>query len=190
MLLPRTLLYILWVFLAIPALYLAWAYGVDHLTYGQTLSLSGDIAVKLLILAMAVTPLRLAFPTSAWAKQLLKYRRAIGVASFGYAGFHLWVYLVRKADIDRIITEGLGLDILTGWTAFFIFVPLALTSNNQSVRKLGKTWKKLHRWIYAAVLLVLLHWILTAYDPFSAYIHVGVLALLESYRIWKQRPSR
>lgn len=190
MFLTRTHTFFSWTLLSLPALYLAMAYGRDDLSYGQSLSLSGDIAVKLLILAMAATPLRIAFPKSTFPKRLLQLRRAIGVASFGYAGFHLWIYLDRKADIARIATEGLRLDILTGWLAFFIFLPLALTSNQQSVSKLGRRWKKLHRWIYPAAALVLLHWVLTAYNPQSAYIHMSVLAALEGYRIWKQRLAK
>ena len=66
-----------------------------------------------------------------------------------------------------------------------IFVPLAITSNDVSVRRLRRLWKRLHRWVYAAALLTFAHWVITAYDPTAGLIHLAVLAALEGFRLWK-----
>ena len=73
--------------------------------------------------------------------------------------------------------------MLTGWLAFAIFLPLALTSNDASVRMLGRSWKRLHRAVYAAAVLSFAHWILEAFDPAVAYAHLAVLAAIQSARL-------
>ena len=80
--------------------------------------------------------------------------------------------------------------ILAGWLAFAIFIPLAITSNEWSVRRLRRWWKRIHRWIYAAALLVFAHWLLVAFDVVPGLIHLLVLGALEGYRIWKTRTSQ
>jgi sulfoxide reductase heme-binding subunit YedZ len=68
-----------------------------------------------------------------------------------------------------------------------IFVPLAVTSNDVSVRRLKRTWKKLHRWIYLVALLTFIHWIFVAFSFVPGLIHFLLLLVLETYRIWKRR---
>ena len=63
-----------------------------------------------------------------------------------------------------------------------IFLALAITSNNGSVRKLGKKWKSLHRLVYVAAALVFAHWILTAFEPQLAYVVLVALCLVEALR--------
>ena len=77
---------------------------------------------------------------------------------------------------------------MTPLVAMLIFTALAVTSNNTSVRKLGKRWKVLHRFVYAAAILTFLHWILLAFDPLQGYIHAGVLIVIQSLR-WLKRPG-
>ena len=76
--------------------------------------------------------------------------------------------------------------IWTGWIAFLIFVPLAITSSDYFVRKMGRTWKTLQRWTYAAAVLTLLHW--AALHDWGglapALVHFVPLGLLEGYRVW------
>ena len=74
-------------------------------------------------------------------------------AAFAYAALHAAVYVLRLGDLPRILTEALEAGLITGWLAFAIFVPLALTSNNASMRWLGRSWKRLHRAVYAAAVL-------------------------------------
>lgn len=73
--------------------------------------------------------------------------------------------------------------MLTGWIAMFIFVALAVTSNNASVRALGKRWKSLHKLVYVAAILTFLHWILTAFDPLTGYIHAAILLGIQALRL-------
>lgn len=76
---------------------------------------------------------------------------------------------------------------LTGWIAFFIFIPLAVTSTNYAVKKMGKNWKKLQRWVYLASVLTIVHWALINpkhqhWGP--ALVQFSPVILLSIYRIW------
>ncbi len=90
-----------------------------------------------------------------WMK---RNRRYLGVAAFGYALLHTILYLIDKAALDPVLSDLPKLYIWTGWIAFLIFVPLAITSNNWFIRKMGTWWKWLQRWTYAAAVLTLAHW--------------------------------
>jgi methionine sulfoxide reductase heme-binding subunit len=173
----------LWAALASPAVVILYLYWNDGLSYGEVIHASGEWAVRLLILILAVTPLRLAFPAAHWPLWLLQRRRALGVAVFGYALLHAMVYLARKQEIALILEEGAEWDLLTGWLALAVFLPLALTSNDRSVRFLKRVWKKLHRLVYPAAVLTFLHWMLTAFDMTPALIYAGILGLLEALRL-------
>ena len=113
----------------------------------------------------------------------MRRRRDFGIAVFGYALLHLAVYLARKQQFGIIWSEGTQMDLLTGWIAMALFLPLALTSNDASVRWMRQSWKLLHRLVYPAAALTLLHWLLTAFDPTSAIVHASILAALEAVRI-------
>ena len=117
-------------------------------------------------------------------------RRDLGIAAFVYAAAHTVVYLARKDDVARILAEAAEPAMWTGWIAFLIMLPLALTSNNISVRALGARWKLLHRAVYVAALLTFLHWVWSAFDPFAGYVHAGVLAFLLLLRWWQVRRRR
>ena len=75
----------------------------------------------------------------------------------------------------------------TGWLALVVMLVLAATSNDASVRRLGRRWPLLHRTVYAAAALSFVHWILSAFDPVPGYIHLGVLAGLEAIRLLRPR---
>ena len=112
------------------------------------------------------------------------------MASFAYAAGHTAIYLDRKATPDIILTELTTPFILAGWIAFALFVPLAITSNDISSRALKRAWKRLHRLVYPATILVFLHWVLSAFDPLTAYLHIAILAAIELVRIGLQRRQR
>lgn len=173
----------LWVVLALPLLLVTAQYFNETIYYGQYLHQTGRIAVWLLMLTLAVTPLRLTFARARWTGWLMRSRRYFGVASFGYAVPHMLAYLIRKQDLAYIWEEGIEAGLLTGWIAMVIFAALAITSNNASVRALGRKWSLLHRLVYVAALLTFAHWILTAFDPMTAYAHLAALAALEIYRV-------
>lgn len=168
--------------LALPWALLAIGYASERLFYGELIHASGEWSIWLLILALAVTPLRRVFSGRGWTAWLVARRRYFGVASFAYALLHVAVYLLRQADGAKILTQAMEAGLLTGWLAFALFVPLALTSNDASVRRLGTAWKRLHRIVYAAAALSFVHWILVAFDPTPAFVYLGGVVLVELAR--------
>ncbi|MGN3974176.1 ferric reductase-like transmembrane domain-containing protein [Tsuneonella sp. SYSU-LHT278] len=176
---------LLWVALALPGAWIGWRWLATPETYGfgHAIRDSGDWAAWLLLAALAVTPLRLALGMRPLTRWLLLRRRDLGVASFAYAAAHTGIYLADKASLAVVFDQAGGADLLTGWLALALFAPLAATSNDASVRAFKRAWKSLHRLVYPAALLVFAHWVLTAFDPFTAWLHVAILALIEGARI-------
>ena len=183
---------LLWLALALPALWIGWQWIAtpESFGFGHAIKDSGDWAAWLLLLTLAVTPLRLAFRRARWTLWLMKRRRDLGVSSFAYAAIHTAIYLVDKASLAVILEQAAGADLLTGWLALAIFLPLAITSNDRSMRAMKRGWKRLHRLVHPAAVLVFVHWTLTAFDPVTAYVHIGILAAIEIAG-WtlKRRPS-
>lgn len=183
---------LLWLILALPGLWMIgrWIMTPKLYGYGHIIGDSGDWAAWLLMLTLAVTPIRLLFRRHGWAQWLMRRRRDIGVASFAYAAGHTVIYLFRKASPDILVAELSIPYILVGWLALALFVPLAATSNDIATRALKRSWKRLHRIVYPAAILTFLHWVLAAFDPAMAYIHIAILAAIELVRIglqWRQR---
>lgn len=182
---------ILWALLVLPAAVIAARYATGAMSYGEVIHATGVWSVQLLIATLAVSPLRLAFPRATWAMWLVQRRRDFGVATFGYASFHLGVYLARKAELPiLIVREGLDPGMAVGWIAFVAFAALAITSNDASVRGLGRGWKALHRVIYPAVALTAAHWLMTAFELRDGLIHASILAGLLATRIALRRRRR
>lgn len=174
---------VMWTLLAIPAAVILWWRAHDAISYGETIILSGQWSVGLLCAALLATPINHLLPKRAIARLLMRHRRAIGVASFGYALVHTAIYLNKKWQAGLVIKEAQDPSLLTGWLAVVIFLVLAVTSNNVSVRKLGKRWKTLHRLIYVAAALIFGHWALTNIDPATAIgVFVG-MCLIELVRL-------
>ncbi len=119
----------------------------------------GELALQLLIAGLAVTPLRRHVGLN-----LMKFRRAIGVLTFVYVALHLLVWLVLDVQLpSQIWADILKRPYITvGMAGFLLLLPLALTSNNWSVRRLGPRWRKLHHLVYAAALLGAMHYLLLA----------------------------
>ncbi|MCA3452894.1 MAG: protein-methionine-sulfoxide reductase heme-binding subunit MsrQ [Rhodobacter sp.] len=119
----------------------------------------GLTALQLLLAGLVVTPLR------RWTGvNLIRYRRAIGLLAFLYAALHLLVWLwldlqLRWSEIGADLVKRPY--VIVGMLGFACLVPLAMTSNGWSVRRLGAAaWQRLHRLAYAAVLLAALHYLL------------------------------
>lgn len=179
----------LWLLLTLPGAATVVRYATGATFYGEVVHFTGQLSAQLLIVTMALTPLRLALPGRGWVRWLLLRRRYFGVAAFGYAALHTAVYLARTGILGDILAEAAEPGLLTGWIALAIFTPLAITSNDASVRRLRSLWKRLHRWVYAAAVLTFAHWVLTAFDPAPGLMHLAVLAALEAYRLWKTTRS-
>ena len=189
--------YILWLLLSLPAFGMFSALtGDDARAFHGLLHPTGEFAARFMIISMMATPLMLLFRTHQWPRWLIRNRRYFGVAAFGYAALHTVVYLVDEGTLARIIGDVTKFDIWTGWLAFLIFIPLAATSNDYALRKLGTVWKPLQRWTYAAAVLTLLHWAsLHNWGGWpGAAVHFGPLAALTLYRVWywygRRRPNR
>ncbi|WP_299356107.1 ferric reductase-like transmembrane domain-containing protein [uncultured Shimia sp.] len=188
--------YWLWLVLALPAL----AMTNELLTsnspriYHILVHPTGEFSARFMIISMMATPLMLLFKGWRGPRWLRKNRRYFGVAAFAYAAAHTIFYLIDKASLDRILMELPRLYIWTGWLAFAIFIPLAVTSMDCFMRILGPNWKTLQRTTYVAAVLTLVHW--AALHKWSgvvpAMVHFGPLIALEAYRIWYWylRPSR
>ncbi len=119
----------------------------------------GDLALKLLILGLAVTPLRRYVGLN-----LIKFRRAIGVLTFFYVTLHLLVWLVLDVQVlGQIWADIIKRPYITvGMAAFLLMLVPAVTSNDWSVRRLGPRWRKVHRLIYPAAILGGLHYVMQA----------------------------
>lgn len=183
---------LLWLVLALPGSWILarWALVPDLYGYGHAIGDSGKLAAWFLMLTLSVTPIRLVFRKQRWAAWLAKRRRDLGLASFAYASGHTIIYLYRKSDLAILLEELSSPYVLTGWLSLALFVPLAATSNDRSVRSLKRAWKNLHRLVYPAAILMFLHWVLLSFDPTTAYIHIGIMAAIEFPRILIQRRQR
>lgn len=180
--------YFTWALLALPSLMMLKDYAAAGMTAHQLLHPSGEFGARAMILALYSTPLMVLFPRNGLVRSLMKRRRYIGVAAFGYAALHTAFYLIDKASLSLVAQELTLPSIWTGWLAFLIFVPLALTSNNWSVKRLGRRWKQLQRWVYAAALLTAAHWLFLDYELGPVLFHFAPLAMLEAIRVYR-RPT-
>lgn len=189
--------YWLWVLLALPAAgFTASLVGnSDPEVYKELLHPTGEFSARFMIIAMLASPLMLVFKGWRGPQWLKKNRRYFGVAAFGYAALHTVFYLIDAATLARVLGEVPKLYIWTGWVAFVIFIPLAVTSMDYFVRLMGPRWKQLQRWTYAAAVLTLVHWA-SLHDWGGigpALVHFVPLGLLEAYRFWywnlRKRPT-
>jgi len=147
----------------------------------------GKTALNLLLLTLAVTPVRniLGLP------QLLRLRRMLGLFAFFYAVMHFAVYVVLDLELNW---STLGADIAKrpyitiGFTALLLLMPLAATSTNGMMRRLGRRWTQLHRLIYVIAILGVWHfyWQVKR-DVREPLIYAGILALLLLYRVVRSR---
>ena len=171
--------------LALPGIPLLAGVLSGSMTPHVALHPTGETATRLMIIAMLISPLRVIFPRSAFLYWFLRRRRDIGVASFVYALAHTVFYLIDKGTLAAIMGELGETGIWTGWLAMLIFVPLALTSNDYAVRMMGRMWKSLQRWTYAAAVLVVAHWAFVDGGIGGVIVHFLPLAALEAWRVYK-----
>ncbi len=179
--------YLLWVILALPSIPMILGVSSGTATPHGLLHPTGEFAARFMIIAMLATPLRLLFQTKKWTAWLVRNRRYFGVAAFTYSLLHTIFYAMDSGTLQGILDEFSQLGIWTGWIAFFIFIPMALTSNDAAVKALHQKWKLLQRWVYPAAVLTLVHWIFVENNLGPALVHFVPLATLEVYRVWHQR---
>ena len=178
--LPRLLL---WAVLALPAVPMLIGLSAGRQDLDLLLHPSGEFSARLMLVALMITPLRMLFSRVRWIGWLARHRRSLGVAAFAYAALHTLIYIVDMETLRNMLAEFGALGIWTGWLAFALFIPLAVTSNDASARRLGRNWKALHRVVYLAAVLTLVHWMFVHNNLAAALVHFVPLALLELYRL-------
>lgn len=180
----------------LPALHLAYSALWDVEALGanpaETLTRSlGDWTLRLLLLTLAVTPMRklLGWP---WLGRL---RRMLGLYVFFYALLHFSCYVAfdQVFDFAEILRDVVERPFIAlGFAALLLLVPLAATSTNGMVKRLGgANWVTLHRLIYAIAVLGVVHfWMMVKRDVTEPTIYALILAALLGYRVWDARRKR
>ena len=153
----------------------------------QALSIeTGEWALRFLLLTLAITPFRQIFRVA----EIARLRRMIGLFAFFYASIHFlsWMAFILAFRWLAIAEELVERPYITvGFLAYVILFLLGVTSTNSMVRRLGKNWKRLHKFVYAASILAIVHllWILRT-DVTEAVIYGVLLAILLGYRIFRK----
>jgi methionine sulfoxide reductase heme-binding subunit len=146
---------------------------------------TGDTALTCLMLSLTITPLR---RLTGW-NEIIRVRRLIGLTAFWYACLHLTTYIVFDQDLSLMeITKDIVKHpwVLVGFTAFLCLIPLAITSTNGWIRRLGgKRWNRLHRLVYVAGFAGVLHYFwLVKKDIHYPLLYGLVLIVLPGSRVW------
>ncbi len=175
----------------LPALWLLYGALANQLGANPAEALirsTGDWTLRLLCLALAITPLRVLLQLPA----LARLRRLLGLYVYVYAVLHLLCYAwldmgFELADVARDIAKRPF--ILVGFTAVLLLTPLAATSWNGAIRRLGaRRWQALHRLVYAVALLAVLHffWMRAGKQNFAeVQVYAGIVAVLLGWRLWR-----
>jgi len=143
----------------------------------------GKTALQLLLLTLLVTPLR---RLTGW-NDLIRLRRMLGLFAFFYALLHFtsYAWLDQGLDLTAIGEDIVKRPYITiGMLALLLLVPLAVTSTNRMMRKLGRRWTKLHRLIYVIAFLGLWHfWWQVKKDIREPLLYAAIFAVLMGYRL-------
>lgn len=175
---------LLWPALLLPLAWLLWRGVQQQLGPDPAKALvdaTGLWAFRFLLASLAMTPLRRLTGRSSW----VRFRRPLGLAAFGYAVLHVAAYVLLLyggswAEVGRELLRRPY--VIAGASAFLLLLPLALTSTRGWQRRLGARWVRLHRLVYPASLLVLLHfaWVkklgLVAIWPYALLLFVLLAA--------------
>jgi methionine sulfoxide reductase heme-binding subunit len=181
----------------LPLAWLLWCTLTDQLGANPAETLiraTGDWTLRGLCLTLTVTPLRVLL---GWP-ELLRFRRLLGLLTFGYASLHLLCYAGFDMGFDwndtvRDIAKRPF--VLVGALAFALLLPLAATSWNGAIRRMGpQRWQALHRSVYAVAVLAILHfwWMRAGKRNFTeVWVYGGVLAALLGWRVVRRlQPNR
>jgi sulfoxide reductase heme-binding subunit YedZ len=149
---------------------------------------TGDWVLRFLLITLAVTPLR---RLTGW-NGLLRYRRMLGLFAFFYACVHFlsWAWLDQYFVLADIVQDVAKRPYITvGFASFLMLIPLALTSTNAMIRRLGaKRWQQLHRLVYLIGIGGVVHFLwLVKSDIREPLVYGAVLALLLGFRLWDRQ---
>jgi sulfoxide reductase heme-binding subunit YedZ len=150
----------------------------------------GQWGLRFLIITLAITPLRDWF-SAPWLVQL---RRMLGLFAFSYVLLHFLTWLILDQDLywPGILPDIAKRPFITiGFLALLMLIPLAVTSTNAMMRRLGRRWKSLHRLIYVIVLLGVWHyyWQVKA-DVREPLVYLAIILVLLGWRMWHRRAWR
>lgn len=173
---------------------LAWLAGhalTDQLGVNPVETLNrflGDWALRFLLIALAVTPLR---RLTHWAP-LARLRRMLGLFAFFYVCLHLASYVGVDLFFDwAALWQDVAKRtyITLGMVAVLLLVPLAVTSTDGMIRRLGgRAWRRLHMLVFPAAILAVAHyWMMVKADIRQPLLHAAVLAVLLGSRLWAMR---
>lgn len=187
---PPWLLYVVAVIPPVWLFYLGLTGGLGFEPIKELEHEMGELSLQILILTLAVRPLR------EWTGvNLMKFRRAFGVITFFYVLAHLLVWLILDVGIlSEVWADIVKRPYITvGMAAFVLMIPMAVTSNNLSLRKMGpKKWRGLHKLMYPAVILGGLHYVMLAKGfQLEPLIYMGVILGLLATRLKlpKRKPA-
>jgi len=170
----------------LPLQWFTWQLFTDRLganPIDEIADASGEWTLRLLLIVLAMTPMKRLLGWS-WP---IRIRRMLGLFAFFYACIHLMIYLWLDQFFDwqEILLDILDRPFITvGMLAFALSIPLAVTSNRMMVKRLGKSWKKLHRLAYLLPALGVVHyWWLVKADVFEPLVYGLVLLALLAFRL-------
>jgi sulfoxide reductase heme-binding subunit YedZ len=178
-----------------PLAWLLWGVATDNLGADQTHTITfttGLATLRILTVSLAITPVRRLSPRLGW---LIKFRRLLGLFAFFYASLHLLTYIALYAGFD---VNAMAADIAkrryitVGVAAWLMMLPLAATSTNWAIRKLGGArWRNLHKLVYAAAICGVIHywWQVKpgVRTPLTITVVMAVLLLARPIQEWMQR---
>lgn len=149
---------------------------------------TGDWTLRFLLITLAVTPLR---QLAGW-HYLIRFRRMLGLFAFFYACLHFlsWIWVDKLFDWDEMVKDVIKRPFITvGFTSFVLLIPLAATSTNGMIRRLGGArWRALHRLVYVAAVGGVVHFLwLVKSDIREPMIYAAIVAFLLGYRLWVYR---
>ncbi len=162
----------------------AWVGGLGANPVEAANRFTGDWALRFIVIALMVSPL---CQLSGWGAPM-RFRRMLGLFAFAYSFLHTANYIALDQFFDW---QEIWADVFTrryitvGWVAFLLLFPLAATSTNAMVRRLGTgRWKQLHRLVYLIAIGSVIHYyLMVKADVLVPLIYTAVLALLLGYRV-------
>jgi sulfoxide reductase heme-binding subunit YedZ len=169
----------------LPLAWLVWAYWqgfffVDPIT--EIMTLTGKASLILLMLSLACTPIYILFGFST----AIRVRRALGLYAFFYVCLHFVTFAVLDYGLDLTLLRQAVFEqryVLAGLVSGLILLPLAITSTDHWQKRLGKTWKWLHRLVYLAGFLAVLHFLWFVKDAREPLRYGALFAVLLVLRI-------
>lgn len=188
---------LVWLVCLWPVSWLLWGAVTNHLGADPTATITFTTGLEtlwLLTVSLAITPVRRLFPRLSW---LIKFRRLLGLFAFFYGTLHLLTYIALYAGFD---VNAMAADIAkrryitAGVAAWLLLLPLAATSTNWAIRKLGgKRWNRLHRLVYVAAVCGVIHywWQVKpgVRTPLTVTIVLGLLFAARMVLAWMRQRS-